>query len=345
MEINKIHIKDCLIGLKELPDNSIDSCITSPPYWALRDYGVPGQLGQEKDFNEYINKLIDIFNEVYRVLKPTGTLFVNLGDTYAGSGNSSGDNTNRGMNSKAHNNSKPIPKTKYKNKSLLMIPERFAIRMLDNGWILRNQIIWHKPNQMPQSAGDRFTVDFEKIFFFVKQSKGYFFNQQLVEATGYDGRKDIYLKKSNKYDASYNAGVKKPKPRWRFKNLQDKGQKSNTMHKNRANGIPDKLYPVRNMRAVWSINTKPFGAAHFAVYPEKLVERMIKSGSPERGIILDPFMGAGTTAITALKLNRDFIGFELNPEYVKIANDRLFQTFGMFLQQMVDKTPESKTYT
>ena len=331
MKINIIHNKDCLKGLKELPDNSIDTCISSPPYWSLRNYEMDGQIGQENNYKQYIANLIAVYNEVYRVLKPTGTCFVNLGDIYSGSGNSAGTkNRITAINGKSRaNNNKRIPKTDIKNKSLLMLPERFAIEMIQNGWILRNQIIWYKKNQMPSSAKDRFTVDFEKIFFFVKQPK-YYFEQQTEIATGYDGRKDIYMKRSNKYDASMNAGVKKPKPRWRFKNLQDKGQTTHTLHENRAKGIPEKLYPVRNMRTVWEVNTKPFSEAHFAVFPEKLVKRMIIAGCPENGTVLDPFMGAGTTAVVARKLNRNYIGYELNPEYIKIANNRLQNQLGIF---------------
>lgn len=146
--INKIIPDDCLKGIKQLPDNSIDCCISSPPYWQLRDYGIEGQIGMEENYLEYISKLIEIYGEVKRVLKPTGTCFVNLGD-------------------------------KYLNKSLLMIPERFAIGMTQQGWTLRNTIIWHKPNQIPSNVTDRFTVDFEKIFFFVKQPRSYYFKQQL----------------------------------------------------------------------------------------------------------------------------------------------------------------------
>ena len=321
METNKIYEGDSLDVLKTLPDNSIDSCISSPPYWSLRDYGIEGQLGNEDKFTDYIKKLIKVYKEVYRVLKPEGTCFVNLGDTFGtGSGGSYTHSPKQLSNKGSLNARKPL---KDLNKSLLMIPERFAIAMIDEGWILRNQIIWHKPNQMPQSATDRFTVDFEKIFFFVKQPK-YYFEQQLEPATGYDGRNDIAYKGGKK-----DVSISKHK-RWKFKNLQDKGQPLHTMHKNRAKGIPDKQYAIKNMRAVWSINTRPFSGAHFAVFPETLVERMIKAGCPENGLVLDPFMGAGTTAVTARKLNRNYVGIELNPDYVKIANDRLYNELGMW---------------
>ena len=334
MELNKIYLEQCLTGLKKIPDNSIDCSVSSPPYWGLRDYGADGQLGQEADFKEFVSKLIEIYSEIYRVLKPTGTCFVNLGDTYAGSG--SGTTKNADI-SKYVENSKQVyvlPNGTAKasqfrgtnlNKSLLMIPERFALGMIDNGWILRNQIIWHKPNQMPQSATDRFTVDFEKIFFFVKQSTGYYFEQQLEPAIGYDGRKDIDYKGGQK-DVSIGKHT-----RWKTKNVQDKGQQPNSMHIKRELGIPDEVYYERNVRTVWSINTKPYSEAHFATYPEKLVERMIKSGCPENGVVLDPFMGAGTTGLVARKLNRNYLGFEINSEYLKIANNRIRTEIGIFL--------------
>ena len=190
-----------------------------------------------------------------------------------------------------------------------MIPERFALGMIDSGWILRNQIIWHKPNQMPQSATDRFTVDFEKIFFFVKQSTGYYFEQQLEPYT-------------------------KPLDRWGGTDLEANGDSTwdngtgQTAYRNR-NMRPNP--EGKNMRTVWSINTVPYSEAHFATYPEKLVERMIKSGCPENGVVLDPFMGAGTTGLVARKLNRNYIGFEINADYLKLANNRIRTEIGIFL--------------
>jgi len=314
---NKIYNEDCLIGLKKLPDNSVDCCISSPPYWGLRDYGVDGQLGNENEFTDFINKLAEIYKEVYRVLKPEGTCYVNLGDTYGGSGSGTTKNADT---SEYVKNSKQVyvlpngtaKSSKFRgttlNKSLLMIPERFAIAMISNGWILRNQIIWHKPNQMPSSATDRFTVDFEKIFFFVKQSKGYYFKQQL----------EPYTEPLDRWAGQMIRGNYKTKTdQFAIQEREGRNMRPN----------PD----GKNMRTVWSVNTKPFSDAHFAVFPETLVERMIKSGCPENGLVLDPFMGAGTVAVTARKLNRNYIGFELNPEYIKITESRLYKELGMFI--------------
>lgn len=317
METNVIFNEDCLIGLKKLPDNSIDCCISSPPYWGLRDYGVDGQIGNENEFTDFINKLTEIYKEVYRVLKPEGTCYVNLGDTYGGSGSGTTKNADT---SEYVKNSKQVyvlpngtaKSSKFRgttlNKSLLMIPERFAIEMISSGWILRNQIIWHKPNQMPSSATDRFTVDFEKIFFFVKQSTGYYFEQQL----------EPYTEPLDRWAGQMVRGNYKTKTdQFAIQEREGRDMRPN----------PD----GKNMRTVWSINTKPFPDAHFAIFPETLVERMIKSGCPENGIVLDPFMGVGTTAVTARKLNRNYIGYDLNPDYVKMANDRLYKELGMWL--------------
>lgn len=368
MKYNIIYNEDCLVGLKKLPDNSIDCCISSPPYWGLRDYGtakwVGGQknckhldysrmggqgeaskkqhtnkgtqlmyflnncktcgakredkqIGNEINFKNFIDSLIEIYNEVYRVLKPEGTCFVNLGDTYGGSGNGTTKNADTDAYIKNSKQVYVLPNGTAKssklrgtnlNKSLLMIPERFSISMLDNGWILRNQIIWHKPNQMPSSAKDRFTVDFEKIFFFVKQSKDYYFEQQLEPYT-----KPINRWGGNKLNAKNESS-------W------DKGTGQSTYRDRNIRPNPK----GKNMRTVWSINTKPFPDAHFAVFPEKLVERMIKAGCPEKGIVLDPFMGAGTTAVVSRKLNRNYIGYDLNKDYIDIANNRLHKELGLF---------------
>jgi len=295
---NKILIGNSLDVLKTLPDNSIDCCITSPPYWGLRDYGHDEQLGSEKHFKEFVNNLCNVFDEVKRVLKPTGTCFINLGDTY--NGHKTGNTSNKGYQENTVVDTFVKEKTELPNKSLCMIPERFAIEMIDRGWCLRNQIIWHKPNAMPSSANDRFTVDFEKIFFFVKQPTGYYFEQQIEEtkAQVIEPRmmKEVRQEYNNKYKG---AGVKR------------------TM--------------TRNARTTWSINTECTKEAHFATYPQKLVEQMILAGCPENGIVLDPFFGSGTTGIYARKSNRNYLGIELNPEYVKIAKSRLLNELGMFL--------------
>lgn len=325
MDVDKIYLGNCLDVLKTFEDNTIDCCITSPPYWNLRDYGCEDQLGLEPDFNTYIQKLTDIFIQVKRVLKPSGTLFINMGDTYG---------------TKSGNMGSGNPDPKYKHiktmdvkqpnihlhKCLLMIPERFSIKMIDEGYTLRNEIIWHKPNQMPHSAKDRFTNDFEKIFFFVKKPMGYYFKQQLEVAFGYDGRNKIEYEGGRK-----DRSIGKHK-RWsHFKNLQDNYQKPDTIHVKRMEGYKDKIYPERNMRTVWSVNTYPCLESHFATFPDKLVSIMVNSGCPENGIILDPFMGSGTTGIVANKLGRHYVGIELNEKYKNMAERRIKQERGLFV--------------
>ena len=302
MELNQIYQGDALEVLKTFPSESIDCCITSPPYWGLRDYGVDNQLGLENDFNDYIKKLCDIFGELLRVLKKEGTLWVNIGDTYC-AGNVEGfiDATDseriyKSVGRKKRGGSKEVPR-----KSLMQIPARFVLEMLNRGWINRNEIIWYKPACMPTSAEDRFTIDFEKIFFFVK-SERYYFEQQFDKSIWFDKDK-----------RAITGGITKS-----GKSVTPEGQqyaisKSGSF---REDGM-------RNKRCVWKINTKPSHDPHFAAYPEELCATPIKAGCPEGGTVLDPFMGSGTTALVAKKLKRNYIGIELNPEYIKIAEQRL----------------------
>lgn len=314
---NKIFLEDALTGLKKIPDASIDCCISSPPYFGLRDYNHEKQLGREDNFLDFINNLIEIYNEVFRVLKLSGTCFVNLGDSYntisggmieKSKGKKIKDCIYSGL--KTREIGGMIKQVKnHQRKSLLMIPERFAIDMINNNWILRNQIIWHKPNKMPESIKDRFTVDFEKIFFFTKISKNYYFEQQ------FEPIKEVSLKR-----AQYG---------WKGKLIKNNEAAGGLKHIDKM-GERFANPKGRNKRTVWSINTKGYSEAHFATYPEKLIEPMIKSGCPENGLILDPFMGAGTTALVAKKLNRKYLGFEINPEYKQITETRLYNEFGLF---------------
>lgn len=301
----KIFHGDVSEKIKYIPDDSIDCIVTSPPYWQLRDYGVEGQLGLEDTVEEYLEKLIEVFDELWRVLKNTGTVFVNMGDTYS--------NVNSkfiyGSNNKNYNIDKQVTKTRKKTnirrKSKMMIPERFAIAMIERGWILRNEIIWHKPNVVPEAVRDRFTNDFEKIFFFTKNEKYYFekqyeeFSQKTLTAFK-DGIIPTEKKKILSAGESKTAMRKIAKP-WKAA-LNEKG---------------------RNMRTVWKIATKGISEAHFATFPEELVKRCIFSGCPENGIVLDPFLGSGTTLRMAKQFNRKGIGIELKKEYINIAKQRI----------------------
>jgi len=268
MKINTILQGDALKKLKELPEKSINMCMTSPPYWALRDYGNDNQLGLEPTFEEYINKLCDIFDEVKRVLRDDGTCWVNIGDTYytkSGSGFEgdliSKDNSGKGIIK--GNELRGLPHEYMQSKSLVMIPFRFAIEMVNRGWILRNTIIWHKRNCMPSSVKDRFTVDFEYLFFFSKKKKYYF-------------------------ETQYEDRITNPiKDLERIRNQQT-GNNKHTQggvmaYKNTLSDeeILNQASKGRNKRTVWTINPKPFKEAHFAVYPEELCETPIKAGCPE----------------------------------------------------------------
>lgn len=296
---------DALEKLKEIPSESVDCVITSPPYWALRDYGVDGQLGLEPTFQQYITKLCDIFDEVKRVLKKEGTCWVNIGDTYGGSGAGTWQNKPPEAKSKEVY-TMPYGKSSVSkmrgtmlDKCLLQIPSRFAIEMSNRGWILRNEIIWHKPNAMPSSASDRFTVDFEKVFFFVKNKK-YWFEQQFDKSIwATTDKRALYGASSGGKATTGNYAINKGGA------FRDDGN--------------------RNMRAVWTINTKPFAGAHFATFPEKLIEPMVLAGCPKGGVVLDIFMGSGTTLAVAKRLERQGMGIELNPEYIKLAEKRLLE--------------------
>lgn len=282
MDLNKIYTGHALNVLKTLPECSVNMCITSPPYWGLRDYktnpviwndGWQGELGAELSFNQYINHLCDVFDEVKRVLKDDGTCWVNIGDS-------------------------------YNEKSLTLIPLRFAIEMCNRGWIVRNVIIWQKPNATPHSAKDRFTVDFEYLFFFSKNKK-YYFEQQLEP-----------LKQSTYNRCKTGCGINKGA------NYQGLNKKNFERLQQR---ILDGTISGRNKRTVWQIATHAYHGAHFAVFPPVLIETPIKAGCPDGGIVLDPFIGSGTTAFVAEKLNRNWLGIELNPEYAKLAEERISQ--------------------
>ena len=315
---NKIITGHALEVLKSIPEKSVNMCITSPPYWGLRDYktnpvkwadGWEGELGAESDFNQYINHLCDIFDEVKKVLTDEGTCWVNIGDTYGGS------TLNKPYCIKAKGETsflkgvEHLQKTahtrgKYE-KCLLLIPFRFAIEMVNRGWTIRNVIIWQKPNAVPHSVKDRFTVDFEYIFFFSKNKK-YYFEQQFEPFNPATYKRKFDDMTETK--AQYFQGLGKKKQFEFHKKLINNELKG------------------RNMRTVWNVGVGSSGkGTHIATYPKKLIESPIKAGCPENGIVLDPFIGSGTTAVVAEKLNRKWLGIELNPEYTKLAEERILK--------------------
>ncbi len=320
MEVNTIYNSDCLEGLKTLPDKSVHCCVTSPPYWGLRDYGVDDQLGLESTPEEYVQKMVLIFNEVKRVLRDDGTLWLNIGDSYAGSGK--GWNTQAPTINKDHQRMhkiiKPFKSDIIKPKDLVGIPWMVAFSLRNSGWYLRSEIIWYKKSVMPESVTDRPTKCHEQIFLLSKAKKYYYDYEAIKERAVYDvdgngtiERTDRVNPNNKRIPGTFNNGIRKTY--------------------NNKTKTAKKIDGTRNKRSVWEVNTLPFKEAHFAVYPEKLIVDCIKAGCLEGGIVLDPFMGSGTTAVVARKLNRNYIGFELNPEYIEIAERRLEKELGMFI--------------
>lgn len=296
--------------LSTFPSGSIDCCITSPPYYGLRDYGVQGQLGLEHSPAAYVEQLVQVFNQVHRILKPEGTLWLNLGDSYAGSGRGKGNINKKGILPKhsfvGDMFIKPYKLSGLKNKDLMGIPWMVAFALRESGWYLRQDIIWHKPNPMPESISDRCTKAHEYIFLLSKSPK-YYFNSTAIKTP---------IKESSMQRSKYG---------WNPDKLLQ-GTHYNGMKPTSCMG--ERIVPVAgaNKRSVWTVSVAGFKGAHFATFPEKLITDMIKAGSPEQGLVLDPFMGAGTTAVVAKKLNRQYVGVELNYEYIKIAEKRINET-------------------
>lgn len=285
---------DALTILRKLPENYIDCCITSPPYYGLRDYGVGGQIGLEETPEEYITKLVDVFREVRRTLKDDGTLWVNIGDSYSGSGKGPAGNLCKRHDEQNMTNASikqaNVPDG-CKPKDLIGIPWMLAFALRADGWYLRQDIIWHKPNPMPESVQDRCTKSHEYIFLLSKSQHYYFDNVAIQEPCAYPN--------------------------------DNRGARSDARRGTGMNSMSGKTGEYRNKRDVWSVNTKPNKEAHFATFPEELIEPCVLAGSSVGGIILDPFFGSGTTGIVATRNNRKYLGIELNPDYVKIAERRL----------------------
>ena len=296
---------DALEALRTLPDCCCSTCITSPPYYWLRDYGVDGQIGLEDTPEQYIENLVKIFREVHRVLKDDGTLWVNIGDSYAGSGK--GRNRDGVFKEKAENIQSAGQKKSrirrtlegcgLKRKDLIGIPWLLAFALRADGWYLRSDIIWQKPNAMPESVKDRPTRAHEYIFLLSKSSL-YYYNAEAVKepAVGF----------YNAAPAGSN-GTRKP----------------NARRRGNSRGLAPNESGKRNRRSVWTIATRPYKVTHFATFPEELVRPCILAGSKPGDIVLDPFAGSGTTGAVAAQEGRDFIGIEINPDYCKIIRQRL----------------------
>ena len=311
---------DSRLVLQTLSENSVHCCVTSPPYFNLRDYGVNGQIGIEETPETYVNALVEVFREVRRVLRPDGTAWVNIADTYAANRTYQLHDT-RGTKDHTDSKGSKVP-TGCKPKDMIGIPWMLAFALRDDGWYLRQDIIWQKPNCMPESVKDRCTKSHEHIFLLSKSPQYYFDAEAISEPIAESSKKrfmqDIERQTgSNRQPGKTNGAMKAAMPR--FGRGKDGEQR-------------EKEYvPIlrRNKRDVWSISTKGFKGAHFAVFPEELVEPCVFAGSPINGTVLDPFCGSGTVGVVSLKNGRDFIGIELNPAYVEIAQERIRRVKGV----------------
>ena len=310
--MNTVLCGDALEQLKTLPSDSIDCCVTSPPYYALRDYGNDKQIGLEDSPEEYVNRLVDVFREVKRVMKPTGTFWLNIGDSYWSSGSRGFDFTNTfteesiiQQGSKGTINLSNLPKLvnnrgggKYKNKDMIGIPWMLAFALRNDGWYLRQDIIWAKTNCMPESVKDRCVRSHEYIFLLTKEPHYYF---------------------DHKAIATESTEISRKRARYGLKTSAPTG----TAEAVEVDTMGDRFVPDKaNRRDVWRMATSGYKGAHFATFPEELVETCLLAGCPVGGIVLDPFFGSGTTGRVAIRLNRNYIGIDINPEYVKLSEER-----------------------
>jgi len=314
--------------LPTLEKESIDCVVTSPPYFNLRNYhDIEGQIGLEDTPEIYITKLIEIFYQVHRVMKKTATLWIIIGDSYAGSGK--GITYRKREYRKAQQPLKNYSSQRDKAKSLIGIPWRFALAMIEAGWILRQDIIWAKRNPMPEAVKDRFCKSHEHIFLFTKQRKYYFDHTQALEmAIGWD--RDINTE--SKY-SHYTTGNETPKKHPHYPQRGFARKKGDNGQQPQMHGNSIETYPLRTMRDVWFISTESSTEEHYAVYPQALIKPCILCGCPRDGVVLDPFFGTGTTGVVAKKYFRNYVGCEINPAYVKIAQKRIAEVNPLFNQE------------
>lgn len=329
LEINNIYNMDCLVGLKRMAAGSVNCCVTSPPYFGLRDYGNIEQIGLEETPEEYVLKIVEVFREVKRVLSDDGTLWLNLGDSYSGSGKGRMAN---GLHCEGGKQATNIGTTEgilvktqiqLPAKNLIGIPWMVAFALRADGWYLRQDIIWAKPNPMPESVRDRCTKSHEYIFMLSKKPKYYYdaaaISEPVTESTKMRLSQNVEDQIGSDRAQGKNGNMKAKAPRYGG-NKYATGGFNRTKSGNIYEISPD---AKRNKRSVWTISTKPFKEAHFATFPQDLIEPCILAGCPRGGVVLDPFMGAGTTSIVSIKNNRNYIGFELSEKYCEIANKRI----------------------
>jgi DNA modification methylase len=309
---NIIEFGDCREIMRKWAESGIkvQTCVTSPPYYGLRDYGHNGQIGLEETPTDYINTMVEVFRCVWDVLENNGTLWLNIGDSYSSHKDckSIPQSLSKGTaKENAHaidigksrvRDSKMLKSQGLKNKDLIGIPWMLAFALRADGWYLRQDIIWHKPNPMPESVQDRCTKCHEYIFLMTKSPKYYY---------------DIEAIKEDAHTTNESN------------RNRDESRLNNTPGRTRMGGLTTNHYEKKNKRSVWTVNTKPYSGAHFAVFPTELIEPCILAGAPVGGIVLDPFMGSGTTAEVAQSLGRQYLGCELNENYRGLQNIRVSQ--------------------
>lgn len=362
--INKCHFGDCLEIMRRMPDGIAQTCVTSPPYFGLRDYGHEGQIGLEETPSAFVAKLVEVFREVRRVLRDDGTLWLNLGDSYAGSwgaqGRSGGNTDGKHSYNKSisANQIKAHPKKTHhtgsialgsgvKPKDLYGIPWRVAFALQADGWYLRQDIIWHKPNPMPESVQDRCTKAHEYIFLLSK-SPSYYCDMGAIKEQAVSSDEDLARAKvlgrgEQSASAAYLGSPQRDKSggfptRARADSFRREGSKREEPIPGQAVGThrpdrPESNYDLntRNKRSVWTVATTPYKGAHFATFPTELIDPCVLAGAPAGGVVLDPFFGSGTTGQVAQNLGRAFIGCELNPAYEALQAERLRQ-MGLILE-------------
>lgn len=316
---DQIETGDCTAILNRWADEGVQvhACVTSPPYFGLRDYGHEGQIGLEKTPDEYVANLVEVFRAVRRVLRDDGTLWLNLGDSYAGGG---GGNYSKSAKQTGHgehvtnvrNRSAWLDSSGLKPKDLIGIPWRVAFALQADGWYLRQDIIWQKPNPMPESVRDRCTKTHEYVFLLSKSPQYYYDHEAIKEPAV-----SCHLpgNRTHRGQTTYERGDE---------HQRTKSGLVGYANKLRARkGAPNAHPETRNRRSVWSVATKPFGGAHFATFPPDLIRPCILAGCPEGGVVLDPFMGSGTTAAVAIEARRHYLGCEINPDYQALQDERI----------------------
>lgn len=326
--INTILCGDALEMLKNFPDESISCCITSPPYYGLRDYKSDGQIGREKTVEEYLDRLVQVFRQVKRVLKKDGTCFIVIGDSYAGSGGGKGQYMDPKY-PKGRNGQNPSITQKvlgYKAKDLMGIPWRLALLLREDGWYLRSDIIWHKENAMPEACRDRPTRSYEHVFLLSKSPRYYYDFDAMAEPI-----KEVSKKRYMRGRSAYNKYLN-----------EDAGISVQKINRARRYGEykGDNIPQFRNKRDIWTINTVSFRGEHYAAFPPKLAEICMIAGCPKGGIILDPFLGSGTVGFVALIQDRKYIGIELNEDYVNLAKKRISEEVKKFNEEQKQEVQE-----